>query len=75
MFAIFFVRSVKTLQILLEYDDILNTNVVLVLAVPRLFTPEIAAFYEGYYANKGVKIIKGTVAVAFDSDSNGNVSS
>ncbi|XP_020260315.1 monodehydroascorbate reductase-like [Asparagus officinalis] len=41
--------------------------------MPRLFTPEIAAFYEGYYANKGVKIIKGTVAVGFDSNSNGDV--
>lgn len=41
--------------------------------MPRLFTPEIAAFYEGYYANKGIKIIKGTVAVGFDSDANGDV--
>lgn len=43
-------------------------------AVPRLFTSEIAAFYEGYYKNKGIKIIKGTVAVGFTSDSNGEVS-
>ena len=43
-------------------------------AVPRLFTAGIAAFYEGYYANKGIKIIKGTVAVGFDSDANGDVS-
>ncbi|XVF55675.1 hypothetical protein PTKIN_Ptkin06aG0056100 [Pterospermum kingtungense] len=41
--------------------------------MPRLFTPDIAAFYEGYYANKGIKIIKGTVAVGFTSDSNGEV--
>ncbi|KAJ0976754.1 hypothetical protein J5N97_012228 [Dioscorea zingiberensis] len=41
--------------------------------MPRLFTSGIAAFYEGYYANKGIKIIKGTVAVGFDSDSNGDV--
>lgn len=41
--------------------------------MPRLFTPEIAAFYEGYYANKGIKIIKGTVAAGFDSDTSGNV--
>ncbi|ERN19470.1 hypothetical protein AMTRI_Chr09g42430 [Amborella trichopoda] len=41
--------------------------------MPRLFTSSIAAFYEGYYENKGVTIIKGTVAVGFDSDSNGNV--
>lgn len=44
-----------------------------VLAVPRLFTAGIAAFYEGYYANKGIKIIKGTVAVGFTSDANGEV--
>ncbi|KAJ6790497.1 monodehydroascorbate reductase-like [Iris pallida] len=43
--------------------------------MPRLFTSGIAAFYEGYYANKGIKIIKGTVAVGFDSDANGDVTS
>lgn len=42
--------------------------------MPRLFTAGIAAFYESYYANKGVKIVKGTVAVGFDSDTNGDVS-
>ena len=41
--------------------------------MPRLFTSGIAAFYEGYYANKGVKIVKGTVAVGFKSDANGEV--
>ncbi|KAL9362096.1 hypothetical protein Peur_044881 [Populus x canadensis] len=41
--------------------------------MPRLFTAGIAAFYEGYYANKGVKIVKGTVAVGFNADSNGEV--
>ncbi|OAY67813.1 Monodehydroascorbate reductase [Ananas comosus] len=41
--------------------------------MPRLFTAGIAAFYEGYYANKGIKIVKGTVAVGFDSDANGDV--
>ncbi|XP_031497408.1 monodehydroascorbate reductase 3, cytosolic-like [Nymphaea colorata] len=41
--------------------------------MPRLFTSGIAAFYEGYYANKGIKIIKGTVAVGFDADTEGNV--
>jgi monodehydroascorbate reductase (NADH) len=41
--------------------------------MPRLFTSEIAAFYEGYYANKGVKIIKGTVATGFSSNANGEV--
>ncbi|XP_042429750.1 monodehydroascorbate reductase 3, cytosolic-like isoform X3 [Zingiber officinale] len=38
--------------------------------MPRLFTPEIAAFYESYYANKGVKIDKGTLVVGFDSNTN-----
>ncbi|WOK97307.1 monodehydroascorbate reductase-like [Canna indica] len=41
--------------------------------MPRLFTSGIAAFYEGYYTNKGIKIVKGTVAAGFDSDSNGDV--
>lgn len=41
--------------------------------MPRLFTAEIAAFYEGYYANKGVKIVKGTVATGFESDASGQV--
>ncbi|KAK8496582.1 hypothetical protein V6N12_003515 [Hibiscus sabdariffa] len=41
--------------------------------VPRLFTSGIAAFYEGYYADKGINIIKGTVAVGFTSNSNGEV--
>lgn len=41
--------------------------------MPRLFTADIAKFYEGYYANKGVKIIKGTVAVGFGSHANGEV--
>ncbi|XP_068661827.1 monodehydroascorbate reductase-like [Aristolochia californica] len=41
--------------------------------MPRLFTSGIAAFYEGYYKKKGVNIIKGTVAVGFDSNSSGEV--
>lgn len=41
--------------------------------MPRLFTEGIAAFYEGFYAKKGIKIIKGTVAVGFTADSNGEV--
>ncbi|VAI00678.1 unnamed protein product [Triticum turgidum subsp. durum] len=41
--------------------------------MPRLFTAEIAAFYESYYTNKGVKILKGTIAVGFDADANGDV--
>ena len=42
--------------------------------MPRLFTAGIAHFYEGYYTNKGIKILKGTVAVGFDADANGDVS-
>nr|DAD48621.1 TPA_asm: hypothetical protein HUJ06_018558 [Nelumbo nucifera] len=41
--------------------------------MPRLFTAGLAAFYEGYYAKKGIKIVKGTVAASFDSDANGEV--
>ncbi|XP_010543453.1 PREDICTED: monodehydroascorbate reductase 2 [Tarenaya hassleriana] len=41
--------------------------------MPRLFTAGIAAFYEGYYANKGIQIIKGTVAVGFSTNSDGEV--
>ncbi|XP_073033121.1 monodehydroascorbate reductase [Primulina eburnea] len=41
--------------------------------MPRLFTAGIAAFYEDYYANKGVNIIKGTVAVGFGTNETGEV--
>ncbi|XP_057534344.1 monodehydroascorbate reductase, seedling isozyme-like isoform X1 [Amaranthus tricolor] len=41
--------------------------------MPRLFTADIAKFYEGYYANKGIKIIKGTVATGFSSNDKGEV--
>lgn len=41
--------------------------------MPRLFTAGLASFYEGYYANKGVQIIKGTAAAGFNSDTNGEV--
>lgn len=41
--------------------------------MPRLFTADIAKFYEGYYANKGIKIVKGTVAVGFSTNDNGEV--
>ncbi|TVU05947.1 hypothetical protein EJB05_49133, partial [Eragrostis curvula] len=34
------------------------------LVVLRLFTAGIAHFYEGYYANKGVKLVKGTYVTA-----------
>ncbi|KAH7276413.1 hypothetical protein KP509_39G006100 [Ceratopteris richardii] len=39
----------------------------------RLFTAEIAAFYEDYYMKRGVNFIKGTVMAAFESDENKNV--
>jgi monodehydroascorbate reductase (NADH) len=42
--------------------------------MPRLFTPELASFYEGYYEGKGVTIIKGTSVTAFEKDDNGHVS-
>lgn len=41
--------------------------------MPRLFTADIAKFYEGYYTNKGVQIIKGTVASGFGSNDKGEV--
>nr|XP_043612002.1 monodehydroascorbate reductase-like [Erigeron canadensis] len=41
--------------------------------MPRFFTADMAAFYEGYYTKKGVNIIKGTVAAGFISDENGEV--
>eukprot|EP00208_Stichococcus_sp_RCC1054_P003758 CAMPEP_0206138822 /NCGR_PEP_ID=MMETSP1473-20131121/3713_1 /ASSEMBLY_ACC=CAM_ASM_001109 /TAXON_ID=1461547 /ORGANISM="Stichococcus sp, Strain RCC1054" /LENGTH=434 /DNA_ID=CAMNT_0053532349 /DNA_START=198 /DNA_END=1502 /DNA_ORIENTATION=+ len=40
--------------------------------MPRLFTPEIAGFYEEYYANKGIKVIKGKSAKSFKGQ-NGKV--
>ncbi|CAA0840878.1 Probable monodehydroascorbate reductase-cytoplasmic isoform 4 [Striga hermonthica] len=41
--------------------------------MPMLFTAGIAAFYESYYTNKGVNIIKGTVAVGLGGNGNGEV--
>ncbi|CAN8257236.1 unnamed protein product [Cochlearia groenlandica] len=41
--------------------------------MPRLFTSGIASFYEGYYADKGINIVKGTVAAGFSTNSNGEV--
>lgn len=41
--------------------------------MPRLFTPEIAAFYEKYYQSKGVTIVKGTVVSGFDTNEAGEV--
>jgi monodehydroascorbate reductase (NADH) len=39
----------------------------------RLFTPEIAAFYETYYGKKGVNFIKGNVMASFEQDEFGKV--
>ncbi|XP_031275681.1 monodehydroascorbate reductase, seedling isozyme-like [Pistacia vera] len=41
--------------------------------MPQLFIAGIAAFYEGYYAYKGIRIVKGTDLVGFTADSNGSV--
>jgi hypothetical protein len=41
--------------------------------VARLFTPEIAQFYEDQYRRKGVKFVKGTVMAAFEKSSSGKV--
>ncbi|KAH9612267.1 hypothetical protein KSS87_022387, partial [Heliosperma pusillum] len=49
------------------------SNLCQICAVPRLFTADIAKFYEGYYANKGIQIIKGTVASGFSSHDNKEV--
>ncbi len=43
------------------------------VAVARLFTPEIAAFYETYYGKKGVHFIKGNVMASFEQDEFGKV--
>ena len=34
----------------------------------RLFTPQLADFYEKFYANKGVKIIKEDTVTAFEGE-------
>ncbi|KAI3696687.1 hypothetical protein L6452_29169 [Arctium lappa] len=41
--------------------------------MPRLFTADMAAFYEGYYKKKGVNIVKGTVAAGFVKGDSGEV--
>ena len=43
------------------------------LLVARLFTPEIASFYEDYYMQKGVQFIKGNVMSSFECDSDKKV--
>lgn len=42
-------------------------------AVSRLFTPEIAAFYEDVYTRKGVEFKKGRVISGFERDEQGKV--
>lgn len=34
--------------------------------MPRLFTPEMAAFYEGFYKEKGIKILKGELVTSLE---------
>ncbi|XP_022142764.1 monodehydroascorbate reductase-like [Momordica charantia] len=41
--------------------------------LPRLFTKEIAEFYEAYYESKRIKIIKRTSVIELEADSNGEV--
>uniref|UniRef100_A0A1J3E148 monodehydroascorbate reductase (NADH) n=1 Tax=Noccaea caerulescens TaxID=107243 RepID=A0A1J3E148_NOCCA len=54
-----------------------NYDVTMIFPEPwimhRLFTAEIASFYEGYYADKGINIIKSTKATGFNTNSNGEV--
>ncbi|XP_027367400.1 monodehydroascorbate reductase isoform X2 [Abrus precatorius] len=55
----------------LELSAVLRlNNIDVTMVYPE---PWCTAFYEGYYANKGVNIIKGTVAVGFTANSNGEV--
>jgi hypothetical protein len=75
-----FASCCKTLEVLKNYYNCFSFDNHWILSwvwlsVARLFTPEIAAFYEGYYKNKGVQFIKGTVMSSFESDSQGKVSS
>lgn len=39
----------------------------------RLFTPEMASFYEAYYADKGITMVKGTLAIGVKGDDAGHV--
>ena len=41
--------------------------------MPRLFTPEIARFYEDYYTKKGIQFRKGNVLSSFECDDSGKV--
>jgi monodehydroascorbate reductase (NADH) len=42
--------------------------------VPRLFTADLASFYEGYYEGKGITILKGPKTTGFEIDATGHVS-
>ena len=42
------------------------------MAVARLFTPDIASFYESEYSHRGVSFIKGALIVALEADPNTN---
>lgn len=54
-----------------------NLNVTMVYpdpwCMPRLFTKEIAEFYERYYTLKGIKLIKDTSVIELEADPNGEV--
>lgn len=39
----------------------------------RLFTPEIAEFYEKFYADKGIKLVKGALCKSLEGDESGSV--
>jgi monodehydroascorbate reductase (NADH) len=39
----------------------------------RLFTPELSAFYEGFYESKGVRLLRGALAQGFEGDADGRV--
>lgn len=45
-----------------------------VFTVPRLFTPEIARYYEDYYMKKGIQFRKGNVLSSFECDESDKVS-
>ncbi|XP_066322446.1 monodehydroascorbate reductase 2, peroxisomal-like [Miscanthus floridulus] len=64
----------------MEYAAALVTNKIRVTMVfpekhcmGRLFTPQIAEFYENYYTSKGVTFVKGTVLTFFEKDTTGKV--
>ncbi|KGN56211.1 monodehydroascorbate reductase 3, cytosolic [Cucumis sativus] len=54
-----------------------NLNVTMVYpghwCMSRLFTKEIAEFYERYYTSKGIKLVKETSVIELEADPNGEV--